>query len=79
MTTLIFTILAAALLLGLMCLGLTIGVLLGRRPRSRCACGESKRVAKLIEDRKKAAKKAKNYSPEKVDPNNLPIVENSMR
>lgn len=53
------------------CIGMMIGLLFGRYRQRRCACAESKRVLKIIEERKRSAA----YTPEKVDPHNLPIVD----
>lgn len=51
---------------------------MGRRTRRRCACEEARRVGRLIEERKKAAKQAESYSPKTVDPDNLPLLDPEM-
>lgn len=75
METIVYTVIAVTILLGLMCLALLLGTLLGRGRQRRCACAEAKRVARLVEERKKAARAARRYSPEHVDPNSLPIID----
>ncbi len=72
MLTILYTALAVSIILALMSLAL----LFANRGRSRrCACSESRKVARILEERKKAAKAARRYSPESVDPNCLPIID----
>lgn len=71
MLILFLTLCVVILVFACFCVGLMIGNLFGRRRERRCACAEANRVLKIIEDRKKAS----SYSPEKVDPYRLPIVD----
>lgn len=75
MQQLLITIFGVFLLLGGMGLAIMLGVFFGRTRQRRCACAEAKRVARIIEDRKRQEREARKYSPEKVNPNSLPIVD----
>ncbi len=74
MQTFFLTVVAVFLLTGGMCLAIVLGALFGRRRPRRCACGEAKRVAKILAERKRLARQTQNYSPATVDPNHLPII-----
>ncbi len=75
MQTFLLTIAAVFLMTTLMCLAIMLGVFFGRRRHDRCACAAAKRVARLIEQRNRQERAARNYSPQTVDPNHLPVIE----
>ncbi len=76
MQTLLITITAVFLFTALMCLGITFGAFFGRQRQERCACAAARRAAKLLDQRKRDAKK---YSPETVDINHLPVIDASIK
>ena len=71
----LLTVSGAFLVTVCMCLGIMIGAFFGRWRQRRCACAEARRVARLLEERKRQEREARNYSPEDVDPNSLPIID----
>lgn len=53
---------------------LAIPALRGRKIKRTCACAGSRRVLRVLEERERAEKAARQYSPETVDAANLPTV-----
>lgn len=78
MIVFLLTVLGVFLVAVCFCVGLLLGNFFGRQRQRRCACAEARRVERLIENRKKAEKQARNYSPETVDPNRLPVIDVEM-
>lgn len=62
---------AAFLIFGLI---LAIPALRGGKIRRTCACSGSKRVLRVLEERKRAEINARRYRPETVDVSNLPLA-----
>lgn len=75
MAVFLLTLFGTFLVIVCFCVGVMLGHFFGRSRQRRCACAEAKRVGRLIEERKKAEKQARNYSPESVDPNRLPLID----
>lgn len=75
MTILFQTIIIAFLGFCLMFLALLLEKNYGKAKTRRCACQAAKTLMKEFETRKQAARKAAKYSPHKVNPHELPIVE----
>lgn len=71
----LLTVIGVALIIVCFFVGIMLGAFFGRYRQRRCACSEAKRVGRLIEERKKAERSARNYSPETVNPNNLPVLD----
>ncbi len=53
---------------------LAIPALRGRKIKRTCACAESKRVMRILEERERAERDARRYAPETVDVARLPIA-----
>lgn len=75
MTILFQTIIISFVGFGLMFLALLLEKNFGKAKKRRCACQAAKALMKEFETRKQAARKAAKYSPQKVNPHELPIVE----
>lgn len=79
MTLLITTIIITFMVFLMFCVGLTIGAAFGIYRKRRCACAASREVMKKFEAREKAKKEAFHYSPQSVNPSNLPIIPDELK
>ena len=69
-TTVGIAIFAFALFAGV----LAIPALRGRKIKKTCACAESKRVMRVLEERERAKRDARRYAPATVDVASLPLA-----
>ena len=70
LATVVFTLIVFAFF----AVAVSLGRLFGRKRTRRCACAESKAVMKTFFEREKAARRAALYHPERVNPQDLPIL-----
>lgn len=63
---------------GLFFIAMSLGRFFGRVRKRRCSCAEARAVMQTVADREKAARQAKNYRPESVKADDLPILPTSL-
>lgn len=71
---LILMIVFGILIFGFFFAALGLKRLFGKKTKRQCACAMSKEIVRKFEERDKNARDAARYSPNTVDPNDLPIV-----
>ena len=66
------TLVVAFIAFAIFALILAVPLFRKRKIKRRCACAASKEVLRVLEERERAAKLAREYRPENVDVNDLP-------
>lgn len=50
-----------------------------KRPKRRCECAAAKEILQQFVAKEQAAKQAALYAPKTVDPNHLPLIDESLK